>query len=730
MADGGLLVLLDARSHAVYWREEVGALRLMIDNKTCLIEQENDPTQLRSPSPGKLVRFLVESGEHVKAGEAFAEIEVMKMYMPLIAAEDGCPQFIKQPGGTLEAGDIVGILTLDDPSRVHHAKPFEGQLPQMGLPSIVGNKPAQRFAALLDTLQNILLGFDNQSVLHSSVKELISVLRNPELPYSEASSILSTLSGRMSPHLETGIRSTIETAAAKGLEFPAARILRLIEQFMAENIRPQDRLTFLASLAGFDVMVQRYSKGLAAHEWHTIGLLFQAYIDTEKVFSGRTDDAVLALRDAHRDSLDVVAGLVLSHNRAASKNNLILVLLDHIKREGSQVALDPSFSGYLRDIANLDSKATAVVALKAREVIVSVQVPSLGERRSQMEQILRSSVSSTRYGERRVNGNEPDTEMLHELIDSRYTTYDVLPSFFLHQDQWLALAALEAYVRRAYRAYNIESFDYQTGDSIDEEPLSVAWKFRLSPREAPSSPSRATFGESSRVASFSDLTYMVNRGQDEPLRHGIMYSASTLETLEKGLLGAVRNLPEERKSLSADTQNKPNNVVNAVLLMSEGAPEKTQDTWLRHFTEIAERCGKELSSHGVGRVSFVLFHLGQYPAYFTLRYQEGTWKELEAIRDIEPALAYQLELDRLVNFNLQPCGVENRQIHVFYATAKENSADARFFVRALVRPGRLRSGASMPEYLESETECVFSQPKLLAVFAISDYLCSLQPSRQ
>jgi hypothetical protein len=54
LTDGGLLVLLDGKSHSVYWREEVGALRLMVDTKTCLIEQENDQTQLRSPSPGKL----------------------------------------------------------------------------------------------------------------------------------------------------------------------------------------------------------------------------------------------------------------------------------------------------------------------------------------------------------------------------------------------------------------------------------------------------------------------------------------------------------------------------------------------------------------------------------------------------------------------------------------------------------------------------------------------------
>lgn len=76
LADGGLLILLDGKSHAVYCREEVGTLRVMIDNKTCLIEQESDPTQLRSPSPGKLVRFIVESGEHIKSGEAYAEIEV------------------------------------------------------------------------------------------------------------------------------------------------------------------------------------------------------------------------------------------------------------------------------------------------------------------------------------------------------------------------------------------------------------------------------------------------------------------------------------------------------------------------------------------------------------------------------------------------------------------------------------------------------------------------------
>ena len=44
LADGGLLVLLNGKSHSIYWQEEVGALRVMVDVKTCLMEQENIET--------------------------------------------------------------------------------------------------------------------------------------------------------------------------------------------------------------------------------------------------------------------------------------------------------------------------------------------------------------------------------------------------------------------------------------------------------------------------------------------------------------------------------------------------------------------------------------------------------------------------------------------------------------------------------------------------------------
>ena len=165
----------------------------------------------------------------------------MKMYMPLVATEDGIVQFVKQPGVSLEPGDILGILSLDDPARVKHAKPFEGLLPAMGLPSVKGNKPHQRLSFCMDILNNILDGYDNQAIMSTTLKDLTAVLRDPDLPFSEITAILSSLSGRMPAKLEESIRSTLESARSKPgtFEFPATRIRKMLDQFITTEIRAQ-----------------------------------------------------------------------------------------------------------------------------------------------------------------------------------------------------------------------------------------------------------------------------------------------------------------------------------------------------------------------------------------------------------------------------------------------------------------------------------------------------------
>ncbi|KAI0682911.1 hypothetical protein BC835DRAFT_1423835 [Cytidiella melzeri] len=77
--------------HSVYWRDEDSALRVLIDSKICLIEQENDPTQLRS-------------------------LSVMKMYMSFNPS-------IRQ-AARRESVDILDILNLDDLPPLKYAKRF------------------------------------------------------------------------------------------------------------------------------------------------------------------------------------------------------------------------------------------------------------------------------------------------------------------------------------------------------------------------------------------------------------------------------------------------------------------------------------------------------------------------------------------------------------------------------------------------------------------------------
>lgn len=281
------------------------------------------------------------------------------MYMPLIASEDGVVQFLKQPGVSLEPGDILGILTLDDPARVKHAKPFEGLLPPMGIPGVIGNKPHQKLGHCLDILKDILDGFDNQSIMNSTLKELIDVLHDPQLPFAEVANILSSLSGRIPSKIEDNIRAAMEAARAKGAntEFPAARVKKLIDKYMQDIALPEDRAMVRAKVGGLYEILEKYLGGIKGHEADTIALLLSRYVSTERLFGGSIEARILALREQYKDDLDIAVGLVLSHIKVQSKAKLVLALLEYVKTSGLNVAQpeSPLFK-VLNNLASLEAK--------------------------------------------------------------------------------------------------------------------------------------------------------------------------------------------------------------------------------------------------------------------------------------------------------------------------------------------------------------------------------------
>lgn len=742
LSDGGLLILLDGRSHTVYYREEVGATRLSVDSKTCLLEQENDPTQLRSPSPGKLVRFLVESGESVRAGEAFAEVEVMKMIMPLVALEDGLVQLIKQPGATLEAGDILGILQLDDPSRVKHAKPFEGQFPAWKPPQIVGDKPAQRFSLLQSTLNNILLGFDNQVIMSATLKDFTEVMRDPELPFGEWATHHAALSSRMPPNLDAALEKTIKKAHEKksNSEFPAKALLKTFDTFMKESVSQKEADLLQASLQPLTDVMMSYKDGLRAHEYNKIMSLLEQYWEVEHLFAGhvRQEDIVLKLRDENKDDIRKVVQMSLSHSRVGAKNNLVLALLEVVR--ASKCDISKQYGSILKRLAELESRSTAKVALKAREILIQSSLPSVGERAGQMEHILKSSVVESRYGEQDWSHRAPNEEVLRELIDSRFTVFDVLPIFFAANDPWVSLAALEVYIRRAYRAYSLQGLDYLT-DS--ETPFILTWQFQLRGNSqsgtltgtgTPGTPNANSSFSSrvNRVMSISDLSFFKTEG--EPIRVGAIVPCATVDEVEEQLPRAIDALGQPtRSSISVDSEeeddfmsvtspksgtssskspkSEPEELTNVINIAIRDRSMNDED-FVKFVIPIIDSLQNDLLTHSVRRLTFLVGREGNsYPSYFTFRHpgqikgqKDPGYTEDQSIRHIEPALAFQLELGRLSNFNITPVFTGNHNVHVYKSVGKKAPTDQRFFTRAIVRPGRLRADIPPAEYLISETD--------------------------
>ncbi|GAV27655.1 acetyl-CoA carboxylase [Pichia membranifaciens] len=710
LSDGGLLIALGGKSHSIYWKEEVAATRLSVDGKTCLLEVENDPTQLRTPSPGKLIKYLVEDGEHIDAGQPFAEVEVMKMCMPLIATENGTVQLLKQPGSTVNAGDILAILALDDPSKVKHALPFEKTLPDLGIPMIGGAKPAHRFERLYRILTSILKGFDNQVVMKSTLTKLISVLRDPELPYSEWSNQISALHSRLPAKLDAQLTDLVERTQKRNAEFPSKQILALFEKTKKEE--DIDAL-FDQVVEPLTSIAKRYEDGLSVHEYNVFAGLLEEYFRVESLFAGdnvREEDVILKLRDENKDDLAVVVQTVLSHSRIASKNNLIIAILENYQSilKNSPTAVEV-FRKPLKKIVELDTRATAKATLKAREILIQCSMPSIAERTEQLQHILKTSVISSKFGEIGVPQHTlPSMPVIQDIIDSKYTLFDVLTPFLCSSDQWVAAAAAEVYVRRAYRAYSVQGVKHQIPESTKDTPI-LKWSFQL-PSLSTSSfnavpESLRSDNSMNRAVSVSDLTFLINKNDSQPVRSGVLVSAQHLDEAESALSAGLDSLAKDLKDASALV-----NVCNIVISSTDGYTEES--SILSKMQQVVNDYKTELNNVGLRRVTFVVGdNDGSYPRYFTFKTSNvgDTYTEDQMIRHVEPALAYQLELGRLSNFNIKSIPTDNRNIHVYEASAKNSAGiDRRYFTRGIIRTGSIKSEITASEYLTSEAHRLVS----------------------
>jgi biotin carboxyl carrier protein len=67
--------------------------------------------QIKSPMPGKILRYLVEEGQQVTEGQGLVVIEAMKMENELQAPKDGTVKTISgTPGTAVDRGSLLLLI--------------------------------------------------------------------------------------------------------------------------------------------------------------------------------------------------------------------------------------------------------------------------------------------------------------------------------------------------------------------------------------------------------------------------------------------------------------------------------------------------------------------------------------------------------------------------------------------------------------------------------------------
>jgi biotin carboxyl carrier protein len=67
--------------------------------------------QIVAPMPGKVVRVLVATGQQVSAGEGLLVIEAMKMQNEIRSPKSGTVEKLAREGQTVNAGEVLAIVT-------------------------------------------------------------------------------------------------------------------------------------------------------------------------------------------------------------------------------------------------------------------------------------------------------------------------------------------------------------------------------------------------------------------------------------------------------------------------------------------------------------------------------------------------------------------------------------------------------------------------------------------
>ncbi|KAJ3588849.1 hypothetical protein NHX12_009703, partial [Muraenolepis orangiensis] len=738
LSDGGLLLSYDGNSYTTYMKEEVDRYRITIGNKTCVFEKENDPSLLRSPSAGKIIQYTVEDGGHVFAGQSYVEIE--------------------RTGAALEPGCVIAKLQLDDPSR---AELHTGVLPVVQAVALRGEKLHRVFHSTLDHLVNIMNGFCLPEPFFSArlkewVECLMKTMRDPSLPLLELQDIMTSVSGRIPAAVEKAIKKEMAQYASNITsvlcQFPSQQIANILDSHAATLNRKSDREVFFMNTQSIVQLVQKYRSAIRGH------------------MKAVVMDLLRHSRTENKGDMANVLNYIFSHAQVTKKNLLVTMLIDQLC--GRDPTLTDELMAILTELTQLSKTTNAKVALRARQVLIASHLPSYELRHNQVESIFLSAIDMYGHQFCIENLQKlilSETSIFDVLPNFFYHSNQVVMMVYVRR-AYIAYELNSVQHRQLFDNTCVVEFQFMLPTShpnrgniptlnrrmtvpiLDIRKASETKLLHMQQRgsidEASGNTDKTTGSEADRMSFSSNLNHygmvhmvsvndvLLDTSFTPPCqRMGAMVSFRSFQEFTKNIMDVLScfsdspppspTFPEggnpvlygedEVKTI----QDEPIHILNVAIKTDSDIEDDGLASMFREFTQSKKSL---LFEHGIRRLTFLVaqkdfrkqincevdqrFHR-EFPKFFTFRARDK-FEEDRIYRHLEPALAFQLELNRMRNFALTAIPCANHKMHLYLGAARVEVGievtDYRFFVRAIIRHSDLVTKEASFEYLHNEAE--------------------------
>lgn len=682
LRDGGLLMQLDGNSHVIYAEEEAAGTRLLIDGRTCLLQNDHDPSKLVAETPCKLLRYLVPDGSHVDADTPYAEVEVMKMCMPLLSPAAGNIQFKMSEGQAMQAGELIAKLDLDDPSAVRKAEPFYGSFPVLGPPTAISGKVHQRCAASLNASQMILAGYEHN--IEEVVQSLLSCLDNPELPFLQWQECMSVLATRLPKELrnelETKYKEHQVIPGLQSLDFPA-KILRGVLESHLSSCSTKEKGAQERLIEPLLSLVKSYEGGRESHARVIVQALFDEYLSVEELFSDNIQaDVIERLRLQYKKDLLKVMDIVLSHQGIKNKNKLILRLMEQL------VYPNPAaYRDQLIRFSALNHTNYSQLALKASQLLEQTK---LSELRSNIARSLSELEMFTEEGETMDTPKRKSAinERMEDLVSAPLAVEDALVGLFDHSDPTLQRRVVETYIRRLYQPYLVSG---SVRMQWHRSGLITSWEF--------------TEDHLERNINGSDYHLVGKPGIQKKCekKWGAMVIIKSLQFLPTVLSAALKEMTpdfDETIPSGSDERASHSNMMHIALAginnqMSSLQDSGDEDQAQERINKLAKILREKEVSHnlriaGVAVVSCIIQRdegRGPMRHSFYWSAEKLHYDEEPLLRHLEPPLSIYLELEKLKGYNkIKYTPSRDRQWHLYTVVDKALPIQ-RMFLRTLIR---------------------------------------------